>query len=51
MFNRGNNNGGGKAQIVNGKVMLNGQPVNSGAIKGQVNAMLDDVFSKVGMSR
>ncbi len=43
--------GGSGAQIVNGNVMLNGQPVNSGAIKGQVNSMLDDIFSKVGISR
>jgi hypothetical protein len=42
---------GSGAQIVNGNVMLNGQPVNSGAIKGQVNTMLDDIFSKVGLSR
>jgi hypothetical protein len=47
----GNNNSGSGAQIVNGNVMLNGQPVNSGAIKGQVNSMLDDIFSKVGISR
>jgi hypothetical protein len=43
--------GNSGAQIVNGNVMLNGQPVNSGAIKGQVNTMLDDIFSKVGISR
>ena len=46
-----NRSGGSGAQIVNGNVMLNGQPVNSGAIKSQVNSMLDDVFSKVGLSR
>lgn len=49
--NRSSSGGGSGAQIVNGNVMLNGQPVNSGAIKGQVNSMLDDIFSKVGISR
>ena len=48
---RNRSGGGSGAQIVNGNVMLNGQPVNSGAIKGQVNSMLDDIFSKVGISR
>jgi hypothetical protein len=52
MFGGGSSSGSGSgAQIVNGNVMLNGQPVNSGAIKGQVNSMLDDIFSKVGISR
>jgi hypothetical protein len=51
LFGNNSSGSGSGAQIVNGNVMLNGQPVNSGAIKGQVNSMLDDIFSKVGISR